>query len=133
MNSDLSQSVYRLRLAKVKWIAAYSDDEICPTALPKSQWVADLESVANEYLQVFPADNDTPITKEWLLSSNLDCSEQSWGVWCREIMLRWVRNDQGQEYWSLGDVVIWKGQKTRGDLRKLCDVLGRDLKEGKNA
>lgn len=67
------------------------------------------------------ADNDEPVTHEWLDSlfgvEEYICTEQ--GDYCNEV-ITWIE--------TIGNVLI-PMPKTRGDLRRLCKVLKIELKE----
>lgn len=52
MRDDIREAMERLRLAEVKWVAAYHDSPTkeSPSQLQNNQWVQDLRLVANAYI-----------------------------------------------------------------------------------
>lgn len=56
MKSELEQACERVRLAKVKWFAAYSgfDPIEFPVNILPNRWVEDLQILADAYLESVP-------------------------------------------------------------------------------
>ena len=87
--------------------------------------------VSQAYLAEHPADDDEPVTEEWLLSVGFvhDATHvvlRNWGP---------QRNGNIQAYpngkwWLNGTAMIQ--MKTRGQVRRLCAALGIGLKEAAN-
>ena len=73
MNKEIRESMERLQLADIEWVAAYCDSRSkeSPSQLQDNQWVQDLRILANAYLDehtAYPADGSRIIPlKCWLL------------------------------------------------------------------
>lgn len=100
----------------------------------------DRRAIIAAYLAEHPADDETPIDREWL--ARLGCKRDDWGsgttdftipsdgvqldirVWADEACgidgIAYNQNDTGN---------VQVDVKTRGDVRRLCDAVGIKLKE----
>ena len=120
-------------LEKVRtWLSVYG-----PNSLPKLDDLAAIVSVAQIALREHPADDDEAITPEWL-AKNCKPSELSPAVYGYSIYgpgitlkiepsphscIKWFAiADQDRDSVTLAVV------KTRGDVRRLCQALGIELK-----
>ena len=92
--------------------------------------------LAESYLAEHPADDAEPVTEEWLLSvgfkraeddpvilvlPSTDTGRAMTYVTIEPCELRLEADDGGS---------IWIGERTRGDVRRLCTALGIELKAG---
>ena len=79
--------------------------------------------------EFFPADDDEPVTVEWLVSVGW---ERRFGRSWPEIALpeqnTWL-SWRGAGVWLVGFDIALCLAKTRGDVRRLCAALGIELKE----
>lgn len=67
MSDELRAARERLRLAQIKWVAAYESGNT-PTQLKDELWIQDMMLIVDAYLTEHPADDDEPVTTKWLLS-----------------------------------------------------------------
>jgi hypothetical protein len=114
-------------------------------SVPRNSWLSAL-AVACQYRAEHPADDDLPVTENWLRSvgfrdyliADKHCSSFL-SLWveprlhnCAFLAVHWARdaNPQGH-YWSANDFTLYRPAhpKTRGDVRRLCAALGHPLKE----
>ena len=84
-------------------------------------------------LSEHPADDDLPVTEEWLLSVGF---ESHAGCLARRIergSLPWIEvifDDDGGYMLMIGSEAVWDGlPQPRGDVRRLCRALGIQLKD----
>lgn len=80
--------------------------------------------LAEAYLAEHPADDDEPLSQEWL-------SSVSRGVFGKVAFVSYELLDDASVWRMLGDDRGWylfTSVKTRGDVRRLCRALGIELK-----
>lgn len=83
----------------------------------------DLWRVAEAYLDDYAADDDVVVTWGWLRQVGFVGRQVNIFLGYLHVCLV-----DGGRSWRIGDVTIHK-QQTRGDVRRLCVVLGIELKE----
>lgn len=148
MSDDIRAAAARLRLCLKTELG--SDDN--PYTESEHRLDADLWLVADAYLAEHRADDGEAVTFDWIQSVgfvlDLDGNDpdnddglERWWVWeikradDDHIGVRWAISERME--WAVdlldGDTVM-SGLKsesaTRGDVRRLCEVLGVELREG---
>jgi len=97
---------------------------------------ADLETLGQAYLAEHPADEDEPVTAEWLRSIGFERMHESSFDW-HHPLIAFVRVRACEVYPKLFHGCSAAGwhlvalSATRGQVRLLCRALGVELKEGK--
>lgn len=113
-----------------KEVSAFAD----PVSVDKC--LKDQQRVVGAYLAEHPADDDEPITEEWIATTSLyKClSGTNYHLGCGEgsgMCLFWyLVEDFGKgPGWYLEECPLPIQPKTRGDLRRLCAVINIDLRK----
>jgi hypothetical protein len=116
--SNIKASVERLR--------RYVSGEISVYDMTKGVYRADCIAIRDAYLAEHPADDDEPVTEDWLTQSlhrSFDLSFAIGGLSLYQSLGDWILVDvQGREYAEM---------KTRGQVRLLCRAMNVELKEMK--
>lgn len=104
------------------------------------QWVADMGGIRDCYswsdcktlmeiaLREHPADDDEPVTEEWLIS--LRWAPEGYAAFTCLVL----RHERHVLEWFTEDESLWLNERcvhdnpTRGDVRRLCAALGVELK-----
>lgn len=96
-----------------------------------TEWELDALELANAYLAEHPADEDEPVTEEWLraIGFNDDKEFPGYVILLTECgYIECIGFDGGVE-WMLFGNELNPGPQTRGQVRLLCRALGIELKE----
>ncbi len=96
----------------------------------------DRERLAYAYLSEHPADDELPITEEWLRSVGFCDAENDYWIWLQATDLFIARSSENKwtiEGYGNGETVSISAPKTRGQLRRLAACLGIELQEQPNA
>ena len=115
-----------------KWQTWFPNGESC-VDVPRDDLLA-LAKFAQAYLAQQRADDDEPVTEEWLRSLSTLVSDGDW--WCEVVLMnkartadtgsiRYSRMKSGQVAWYInGSLMNPSLFATRGQVRKLLEALG---------
>lgn len=84
----------------------------------------DAHALADAYLAEHPADDAEPVSEEWLLLVGFASSARH----PQRLNVGQLSCSCGS-LWCYGGVVLSRTPMTRGDVRRLCQALGVELKE----
>ena len=111
----------------------------CPSVLPDHGAMSAEAAIeaAEKYLAEHPADDDEPVTVEWLESVGFrktSSTDEALGGPSHHInyVTKWVAFGPGISEWYVteyGNSVFLPTPKTRRDVRRLCKALGIELKQ----
>jgi len=93
-----------------------------------------LELLARHYLATTREDDGEGVTPEWLLSVGFEDDEYCFRIkhkedgWHDHMRYTQAAVRKLDWKWHANGIGV-RGQKTRGDVRRLCDALGIELKE----
>jgi hypothetical protein len=92
----------------------------------KHKWIEDLCTITDAYLAEHPADDDEPVTEEWLDEMFGTYLRQFW-EWSVIYGVRIAKDPDG--FKLLTGYQVARTGLARGDVRRLCSALGIPLSE----
>jgi hypothetical protein len=112
--------------ASAERLRRYVSGEISVYDMTKGDYRADCIAIRDAYFAEHPADDDEPVTEDWLtqtLHRSFDSSFAIGGLSLYQSLGDWILVDvHGREYAEM---------KTRRQVRLLCLALGLELKKAK--